>query len=374
MGGFGGAGAPPKRGARKRSGSRGRKRNSEALHTPRASDHETMRGRLIFLVGSPRSGTTLLQRILGAHTEIVAPPEPHLLTPLAHLGYFRTVDKAPYDHINAAEANREFVARLPGGEDDYVAACRAYADTLYGRLLQPSGKRFLLDKTPAYALVLDFLSRIYPDARYVVLTRHPLAVLHSYAHSFFDGDYRRAWSFNPILSRYVPEIARFIREEPVPMVHLRYEDLVVDPARQVRRIFEHLDLPVEEDVIDYGRHEHMKGSFGDPITVNKHDRPVTDKAERWAADLAAQRDALSFVQGIVEGLDPRDLETWGYPPDSLFDAVGRAGVAPTRLSPFNRHRLARKVMLSLKEPVREDRLGLGAAVRRVRYLCDVLLR
>ncbi len=334
----------------------------------------TLDGRLIFLIGAPRSGTTLLQRMLGAHSEVVAPPEPHLLTPLAHLGYFETVDKAPYDHINAAEANREFVSRLPEGEEDYVAACRAYADTLYGRLLLPTKKRYLLDKTPAYALVLGFISRIFPDARYVVLTRHPLAILHSYAHSFFDGDYRRAWEFNPILSRYVPKIARFIREKPVPLVHVRYEDLVKDPRTQVGRLLEHLDLPMEEGVIDYGDHEHIKGSFGDPITVNKHQRPVTDKVEKWAEDLAARPDDLSFVENVAATLDPSDLEVWGYPDATLFEAVHRTGGTPTKLSALNRHRLARKVMLALKEPVRTNRLGVGEAVRKVRYYCDVLLR
>ena len=61
--------------------------------------------------------------------------QPHLLTPLAHLGYFDKVEKAPYDSVLAAESVREFVADLPGGEQDYVDACRAYMDTLYGRML-----------------------------------------------------------------------------------------------------------------------------------------------------------------------------------------------------------------------------------------------
>ena len=104
---------------------------------------------LIFVIGAPRSGTTMLERMLESHSMILGGPEPHVLTPLAHLGYYEAVDKAPYDHILAAESQRLFVDRLPGKEQDYIAACRAYCDVLYGKALEGSGKPFFLDKTPA---------------------------------------------------------------------------------------------------------------------------------------------------------------------------------------------------------------------------------
>ena len=56
-----------------------------------------MQDRLIFLIGSPRSGSTLTARMLGAHSAVFAPAETHLLTPLAHLGFYGSVEKAPYD-------------------------------------------------------------------------------------------------------------------------------------------------------------------------------------------------------------------------------------------------------------------------------------
>jgi hypothetical protein len=63
-----------------------------------------MQERLLFLISPPRSGSTLLQRMLGSHSQVFTFPEPHLITPLAFLGYHDLVDKAPFDHINAAEA------------------------------------------------------------------------------------------------------------------------------------------------------------------------------------------------------------------------------------------------------------------------------
>ena len=115
----------------------------------------------------PRAGSTLLQRMLGAHAEVFTHPEPHLISPIAHLGVYGNVDKAPYDHINAAEAMKAFIEELPNGEQDYLDALRAYSDTLYGRMLSTSNASYFLDKTPANALVLPFLQRLYPEAKYV---------------------------------------------------------------------------------------------------------------------------------------------------------------------------------------------------------------
>ena len=141
---------------------------------------DRMDEKVFFVAGPPRSGSTLLARMLGSHSKIYSRPEPHLLTPLAHLGYYAKVEKAPYDAVLAAESVREFVNDLPGREQDYIDACRAYTDTLYHRMLSRHPDALLfLDKTPAYSLVLDFMAKIYPRAKHVLLTRHPLAVFSS---------------------------------------------------------------------------------------------------------------------------------------------------------------------------------------------------
>src|SRR5258708_3765264 len=212
---------------------------------------------LIFVIGPPRSGSTLLMWMLSSHSAIYSRAEPHLLTPLAHLGYFDTVDAAPFDHLQAAQAMREFVAELPRGEPDYLDACRAYADILYGRMLDArgSGRPFFLDKTPANALVLPFITKLYPRARYIVLTRHPAAIFSSYANSFFDGDYEAARRFNPILNRYVPAMARLLRESAVPLVQVIYEQLVQQPEEEMRRVCAFVGIEFRPDMIEYGQHE-----------------------------------------------------------------------------------------------------------------------
>ncbi len=329
---------------------------------------------LVFIVGSPRSGSTLLQRMVASHSRIHSHPEPHLITPLAYLGYHDTVDKAPFDHINAAAAFREFCQELPRGEDDYLDALRAYASTLYELVLHTKpGKTHFLDKTPEYATVLPFLVKLFPRAKYVVLTRHPLAILHSQAHSFFGGDYAAARAQNPLLSKYVPAIGSFLLEPPVPHVHVRYEDVVEKPEVELRRIFEHIGLPFEPGVVDYGQHEHISKSYGDPESVARHSRPVTDSLETWAQDLNARPDALQQARDLVATLDPEHLRAWGYPVGTFFSALERQSAkASQRPALMNSYRLKRKVLLTLKKNIQHN--AFGAAVKRVRYYCDVLLR
>jgi len=331
---------------------------------------------IVFVIGSPRSGSTLLARMIGSHSLIYGRPEPHLLTPLAHLGYYAKVDKAPYDAVLAAEAAREFVDDLPHQERDYIDACRAYADTLYLRMLatQPQ-KRFFLDKTPAYGLVLDFVAKIYPDAKYVVLTRHPLAVFSSYAESFFNGDFQAAHDYNPIVERYVPAIAKFLRERPAPLFHVVYEDLVSDPDRWLKDIFAFIGVPYEAQAVNYGEHRHVEKGLGDPTGVKKHTRPTTESIDKWAAGIAADPKRLELCRAMIARLDPSDLALWGHPPEGLWkplDAAGAARIKPAA-EKMSRYRLERLLIVRLRDQVRR-RGALRRLLQRVRLATDVLLR
>lgn len=337
-----------------------------------SAEKTPMKDRLLFLISTPRSGSTLMQRMLGSHSEVFTHPEPHLMTPLAHLGFYYNVDKAPYDHINSAEALRLFVDGLPNGERDYLDALRAYSDTLYGRMLATTDKRYFLDKTPAYALVLPFLTKVYPDAKYVVLTRHPLAIFSSYANSFFDGDWHAAHEFNAILERYVPAIARFLRERPAPLTHIGYEELVQDPETHLERIFAFLGLPNEPEAVDYGERFTAKKGPGDPIQVSQHRRPVTNSLHKWAAELQEDVRKLALARRMIDRIAPDDLETWGWPRERIFEALENAGgVAPPK-PVLNAYTLQRKVMLALKKDIHAR--PHGRLIGRIRYYCDVLLR
>lgn len=335
-----------------------------------------MEEKVLFVVGSPRSGSTMLARMISSHSLIYGRPEPHLITPLAHLGYFANVDKAPYDHVLAAESTKEFVADLPGGEQDYVDACRAYTDTLYLRMLATRpNKRYFMDKTPAYALVLDFLARVYPNARYVVLTRHPLAVFSSFAESFFDSDYQAAHDYNPITERYVPAIARFLRERKAPIYHVVYEKLVADPEPVLKEIFEFLGVPHEPAAVDYGQHQHEAKGLGDPIGVARHSRPSTASLHKWASEVSGNPARLELCKQIVARLDPADLETWGHPLETFWKPLEELGgrAVPARPKKLDRYRLERKAIVTLRAQVKKS-AALRRLLHRVKLASDVLLR
>lgn len=335
-----------------------------------------MEDKVTFVIGPPRSGSTLLARMIGAHSLIMGRPEPHLLTPLAHLGYYAKVDKAPYDAVLAAEAQREFVAALPGGEQDYLDACRAYCDLLYHRMLATKpGKQLFLDKTPAYALVLDFIAKVYPTAKYVVLTRHPLAVFSSYAESFFNGDYAAAHAYNPLLERYVPAIAAFLRARPVPIYHVVYEQMVANPERVLGEIFAFLGVPNEPHAVEYGKHEPAAQGLGDPIGVKQHSRPTTASVDKWALEIASQPDRLRLCQEMIARLDPADLDTWQHPLAGLWqplEAAGAADARPARKA-FDRYRLERMLIVRGRALVQRSAL-LRRWLGTVRLGADVLLR
>lgn len=333
---------------------------------------QSVQDKLVFVISPPRAGSTLLQRMLGAHAEIYTHPEPHLISPIAHLGVYGNVDKAPYDHVNAAEAMKSFIAELPRKEEDYLDALRAYADTLYGRMLAPSGRSRFLDKTPANALVLPFLVKLYPNAKYVVLTRHPLAVFSSFANSFFSGDYEAAHAFNPVLERYVPAMGELLRSAKVAHHQVAYEDLVANPEHELGAIFEYLGLPPDPGAVEYGSRGKVKEGMGDPINVHRHDRPVTDSVEAWANELASDPRKLTLARAMIDRLSDEDLAAWRWPRERLFEPLERAGTGKIPKTVFNSYTFQRRVMLALKKDIHSR--PHGKIVQRIKYYCDVLLR
>jgi hypothetical protein len=334
--------------------------------------------RMLFVISSPRSGSTMLERMLESHSQIHGGPEPHILTPLAHLGFWDKVDKAPYDHILAAESQKLFVSKLPNQDQDYWNACRAYCDFLYGRSMENTNKSICLDKTPAYGLILPFMMNVFPDAKFVVLTRHPIATFSSFANSFFDGSYETAQTHNPLLNRYVPAIARFLRQTEVPFIHVQYENLVQDPEAWMQKIYEYIEVPFEADTVNYGEHQQerdVKEGLGDPIGVQQHSRPSADSLHKWVEELSAEAEKRSMMENILQQLDSADLETLGYPLETLWQPMEEvAGQSFSRKKEkITRYRLQRKAIIRLRTMAQKNGL-FRKLLKKINLASDVLLR
>ncbi len=333
---------------------------------------------LTFIIGAPRSGTTMLERMLASHSSIKGGPETHLLTPLAHLGVWRNVDKAPYDHIVASIGQQAFVDSLPAKEKDYWAACKAYCDVLYSAYMKGGTQTICLDKTPEYAMVWPFITRLFPQAKYIVLTRHPAAVFSSFAGSFFAGDFSAAHQHDPVLERYIPALAGLLRQDTVTSFHLKYEDLVQEPELWMQRLCDYLEIPYQKNMVDYGDNidqSAAQGGLGDPIGVAQHTRPTNSSVHRWAAELAADEKKISLLKSMIDSLDEKDLETIGYPKDVLWLPLEQqAGTAKKqKRSAFTSYQIQRKLIVKGRALVRRSG-RVRAVVQWCRLVCDVLLR
>jgi Sulfotransferase family len=332
--------------------------------------------RLLYVISPPRSGSSMLRLMLESHSRIRGSIEPCIMVPLRHAGYFGKPREADYDHVNASNALRQFVALLPGGEDDYVEACRAYAGELYRRKLEAGrdGARYFLDKTPENTLEWEFVTRVFPDARYLVLTRHPLAVFHSSASSFFLGDYERAWREYDLLGTYLPKIAAFLREAPVDTRVVRYEDVVRDPEREMRAVLGWLGLDFEPAVVEFGTVAHEITRDADTARGARHGRPTGASLDAWVGALAADPAKAAVARRMIEALDAGDLETYGFPKAAVLAALPAAGAAPApaRRPRWTTHRFKRHVYFAVRRVAR--RRGPRALLERVRFYCDVLLR
>jgi hypothetical protein len=287
--------------------------------------------RLVFLLSSERSGSTLTRVLLGAHSRIVAPAELFLL----RYPDFRTfvAQKAV-----AMESLVEFFDLIgqPKSADEIAAACRDLDTVAVYRwllgFLRPD--QILLDKTPAYANDGDTLRRsVLLEPFYIWLIRHPLAVIESHVRRkriLYHGRSARGWArwardnlveqFDRAVAGGLSPRARqrevkwvvqqtLIREclARVPaerQCKVRFEDLVSDPEKELRRLCEAVGLTVEPRMTEAcAARRQMNDQLGDP-NFHTHDRIEAATADLWR-------------QGYSE--DQLTLET-----RRLMDAIGVA--------------------------------------------------
>lgn len=226
--------------------------------------------RPIFIVGSARSGTTLLQYMLRSHPEISLPTsESHFFIPfyerrnefgdLNQLGNIQELLKDMYKahklffdgdvhgiNFDSEKLAKEFYRMKINTVPDIISAVfqkNAYAE----------GKQRWGDKTPYYILHLETLLEMFPNAQVVHLIRDgrdcALSMLERKWDLWIFNHYHAAYIWN----RYVKAGKAFGKKHPDHYFEIRYEDILDQPESSIKKLCQFLNIEFNSSVINFGK-------------------------------------------------------------------------------------------------------------------------
>jgi len=214
-----------------------------------------------FIIGSGRCGTTLLRRILCAHPDCCIPPETYVLAKCIDL--YRKYNNLPWKDLvylvlSTLEYHPKFVA--------FGISLRPLAEQL---TKAPESKRslaFILDqfyhyyalenndtcirwgdKTPKNTFHLSSIHDVFPNAQYIHLIRHGFDVVHSYIRT---GLHQNLSHSAKQWKRAVKSAQSFGEQYPSSYLEIRYEALVTNPHKTIRKVCGFLDIGFFEDMVD----------------------------------------------------------------------------------------------------------------------------
>ncbi len=270
----------------------------EATFDPTASP---LYGKVAFVVGAPRSGTTWLQQLLLVHPLIATGGESHI---------FCEGLPAIFDNFAYADETSHLSTWVAEGE--LVTAARAFCDQVFGAQLRGSrpGAEAVLEKTPNHRMQAALQAKIYPDARYVHIVRDGRDVAAS-QHSMWrkQGGGAEYTSVRRVAEGWA-EAVRDIRTHfgGLAYLELRYEDVVSDTPTALAKIFEHLQLPYDDELC------RDAASFGD-APVNTAPGSVDVGVRKHQGNLLAER-SVAVAAGDL-------LVEFGYATDAEVAALKR---------------------------------------------------
>ncbi len=284
---------------------------------------------LIFILSTPRAGSTLLAAMLGSHSQIACPPEPWLLLPLHAIMSSDSDIITAYDHNLARHAWRDLV-----NEDLLARASRSFAAEVYNDILDKAHRNIIVDKTPRYYHILPWLDKIFPRARKVWLQRNPLDILASCKETWgltvdeMTGTNVTPHTFDTTVSFAL--LADFFSEESSTRYRFHYEDLVRDPEDQLKSLCAFLGLSFEREMLDYRANDglmtvYTKTTMGDKKLL-AHDRPHTKSIGRWHEILLPEE-----IKQVVRALGSEVFIRQGYD-EVLEDALVQAGLTELDLN------------------------------------------
>lgn len=223
----------------------------------------------IFIVGMHRSGTTLVERILGGHPQITAAGETYELPNQLRRASGHSTSAA-LDAAVLAARNRMDDAQVGAG---YLKAMRWRARE----------QAFVTDKLPSNFLNIGFIAQALPHARIVHVRRDPIDVGLSNLRTLFTGACPYSYDqqeFVDYYGWYSELMAHWHRLLPGRILDVQYEDVVADPLAAATRLSEFCGVSVVPEMIDIGRST-------DPVatasSVLVRDGIRRDRSRLWAA-------------------------------------------------------------------------------------------
>jgi tetratricopeptide (TPR) repeat protein len=245
----------------------------------------------IFITGMPRTGTTLVDRILSSHHDVHSAGELQAM-PLAIKLLAGTATRLVTDAAT--------IGASAGLAPDAVGA--AYLERANQHRRRPDGR--FIDKLPANFLYIGHIARALPHASIIALRRHPLdAVWSNWKHLFATTSPYYAYSYDLMdIARYYVRFDRLLRlwDELLPgrVLQLQYEELVADQEGQSRRLFAHCGLAWTDAALDFHTND---AAVATPSAAQVR-RPIYgDAVARWRSHETALMPAASLLKsaGIV---------------------------------------------------------------------------
>jgi len=247
----------------------------------------------IFIVGLPRSGTTLVDRILGSHSKVYSAGE------LDHFALC-IVDAARRRSGGAQLPRRELIAR--SADLDFPALGREYLDRV--RHVAAGAVRFT-DKMPLNYLYCGLIRRALPNAKIVHVARRPMAACYAMYKTLFKDGYPFSYDLGEI-GRYYVGYRRLMDHwqatMPAVIYPLSYEALVADQLGEMRRLLDFCGLEWEDSCVEFHRNPQPTTT----ASAAQVRRPLYDSSvsqwRHYAAELAELSGLLSAAGISTEQL------------------------------------------------------------------------
>lgn len=247
-----------------------------------------------FLVGFPRSGTTLMEQGLDAHPDVIGLEERPTLS-AAFEAFQRQVQKQSatlQDRVQSAVTLSDKLAivfaAMASLDMPAVDSLRNHYWQAVNAFVELSDNALLLDKMPLNILHIPFILRLFPAARFIVALRDPADCVFSGFMQHFESNpaMQRLASLDSGAAFYAETMALFQQyrqvfelESQLHFVH--YERLIDDWQGVMTGIFQFLDLDWHDAVSDFQRHAMARGNLATP-SYQDVVRPLTRRAAgRW---------------------------------------------------------------------------------------------